>query len=207
MITVEFLQAVLRNCPAERLTHFVEPLKAACEAAEINTRARVTAFLAQAAVESRELMDLEENLSYRAARLREIFPAKFATDEIAAQYAGKPEAIANRVYAGKGGNGDEASGDGWRYRGRGIFQITLKDNYRRCSIAICGDADTLLTNPEFLTDPDYACMAAAWYWGEHNLNRWADLGDFETLTAQINRAKLHLPERVAFWKRGLEALA
>ncbi len=207
MISVEFLQAVLRNCPAERLAHFVEPLKAACEAAEINTRARLTAFLAQAAVESRELMDLEENLNYRAARLREIFPGKFPTDELAAQYAGKPEAIANRVYADKGGNGDEASGDGWRYRGRGIFQITLKDNYRRCSIAICRDADTLLVNPEFLMDPDYACMAAAWYWGEHGLNRWADLGDFETLTGQINRAKLHLAERVAFWKRGLEALA
>jgi putative chitinase len=206
MITMEVLAHVFQDCPRARLEHFVAPLQSACEAAEINTRPRVAAFLAQAAHESRQLMVLEENLNYSADGLLRTFGSHFDV-ATAADYARQPELIANRVYANKGGNDDEASGDGWRYRGRGIFQVTLKDNYRTCSIAICGDADTLLINPEFLADPDYACISAAWYWGENGLNRWADIGDFDTLTKQINHAKLGLPERVAFWKRGLEALA
>ncbi len=218
MITLELLRSVYRRCPAERLQLFVEPLRAACEAADINTKSRLTAFLAQAGVESNELLDLEEKLNYTSAeRIVQIFRRRFDADgdrvadpeEIAAaaEYVRNPQALANAVYGNREGNGDERSGDGWKYRGRGIFQITFKNNYRRCSIAICGDADTLLLNPELLTDPDYACMSAAWYWGENHLNRWADIGDFETLTAQVNRAKLHLEERVVFWKRGLEALA
>jgi putative chitinase len=207
MITLELLRRVYSSCPAERLEHFLAPLQAACEAAEINTRPRLAAFLAQAGVESDELRHVEENLRYSARRLVEVFPRHFPTIEAAEAVAGKPEAIANRVYANKGGNGDEASGDGWRYRGRGIFQVTLRDNYARCSRALCGDnAATLLENPDWLTDPDYACMSAAWYWGEHNLNRWADLGDLETLTAEINRAKLGMPERVALYRRGIAAL-
>lgn len=218
MITIELLRHVFPDCPAERLGHFVEPLQAACAFAELNTRPRVTAFLAQAGVESNQLRHLEENLYYTSAeRIVRVFLRRFDGDgdrridpeEITAaeRFVRRPEALANFVYANRFGNGDEASGDGWRYRGRGIFQLTFKDQYRSCSIAIAGDADTLLLNPEFLTDPDYACLSAAWYWREKNLNRWADLGDFEGLTARINTAKLHLDERVAFWKRGIEALA
>lgn len=217
MITLELLRHVYSSCPVERLEHFLEPIKAACDGAEINTRPRVTAFLAQAGHESAELRVLEENLRYSdPARIVAIFrrfdlngdrAIDAAELEAARGFVNKAEALANFVYANKGGNGDEASGDGWRFRGRGIFQVTLKDNYRLTSLAICGDADTLLTNPEFLADPDYACMSAAAYWGEHGLNRWADLGDFETLTAKINPAKLGLANRVALWKRGIEFLA
>jgi putative chitinase len=204
IITLEILAHVCPDCPEERLQHFVGPLNAACDAAEINTRARVAAFLAQAAHESSQLRILEENLNYSAEGLLKTF--RF-DETSAAEYARKPERIANRAYANKIGNGDEASGDGWRYRGRGIFQLTGRDNYRACSIAVCGDADTLLINPEFVADPDYACASAGWYWAERNLNRWADIGDFETLTAHVNHAKLGLVDRVAYWKRGLEAMA
>lgn len=206
MITIELLHAVYPLCPPERLQHFVEPLVAACDAAEINTSERLAAFLAQAGHESRQLLALEENLNYSADGLVKTFGAHF-DHAAAADYARHPERIANRAYAGKGGNGDEASGDGWLYRGRGIFQITLKNNYRTCSIAICGDADTLLINPELLADPDYACMAAAWYWGEHRLNALADAGDFAGLTAKINPAKLGLKERDDFRLAALKAIA
>jgi putative chitinase len=205
VITRELLHQVYPMCQPYRLEHFVAPLAAACEAAEINTRPRVAAFLAQAGHESRQLMALEENLNYSAEGLVGTFGSIFAG--VAAQYARQPEKIANRAYASKGGNGDEASGDGWMYRGRGLFQVTLKDNYRACSIAICGDADTLLINPELLADPDYACQSAAWYWSANDLNRWADIGDFETLTGKINRAKHGLAQRVALWKAVLGALA
>lgn len=205
MITLEVLAHVCPDCPEDRLQHFVDPLNTACESAEINTRARIAPFIAQAAHESSELRVLEENLNYSAESLLKTFGVRFDV-ATAAEYARKPERIANRAYAHKNGNGDEASGDGWLYRGRGIFQLTGRANYRACSIAICGDSDTLLTNPEFVSDPDYACASAAWYWAENKLNRWADLGDFETLTAHINHAKLGLADRVGYWKRALEAL-
>jgi putative chitinase len=218
VITSDLLRAVFRSCPRERLDHFLEPLQAAADYAQLNTRPRVTMFLAQAAHESREFGALEESLYYTdAARVARIFRTAFDADrsgsispgeiQDAVRYTRAPERLANRVYANRNGNGNEASGDGWRYRGRGIFQLTGKANYRACSIAMCGDADTLLVNPEFLADPDYACLSAAWYWDVHALNRWADLGEFETLTAQINPAKLGLTERVVYWKRCLEALA
>lgn len=213
-VTLETLRAVCPQCPAERARLFVEPLNAALEAASIDTPARVAAFLAQAAHESAQLRVLEENLNYSAERLLALFSSRLTAFE-AAQLAGKPEAIANRLYGGRMGNGDERSGDGWRYRGRGIFQVTGRDNYRTCSVAICGDADTLLANPEFLTDPDYACMAAAWFWGEHRLNFFADAGDFDGISDTINRGRKTAAagdahgyaDRVAYWKRAIGALA
>lgn len=218
LVTLEVLRQVYPDCPADRAAHFVEPLRAAMDTVGITTPARVAAFLAQAGHESQQLMRLEENLVYTSAeqivrifrsdfdgdRNRAISPAELAD---AQRFVRNPEALANRVYANQNGNGDEASGDGWRYRGRGIFQITGRANYRICSIAICADADTLLVNPEFLADPDYACMAAAWYWAEHDLNALADRGAFEEITRRINGGTHGLAERVALWHRGIEALA
>jgi len=213
-ITREVLCVVYPDCPAERAAHFVEPLNAALMAAGIDTPARVAAFLAQAGHESAQLTRLEEGLSYSAERLLALFPSRLTAFD-AAELARQPERLANRLYGGRMGNGPEGSGDGWRYRGRGIFQVTGRDNYRTCSIAICDDADTLLVNPEFLTDPDYACMAAAWYWGEHDLNRYADAGDFDGLSDMINRGRKTVTvgdahgygDRVAYWKRAIGALA
>lgn len=214
LVTLETLRAVCPQCPVERAQLFVDPLNAALEAASVNTPARVAAFLAQAAHESAQLRVLEESLNYSAERLLAVFSSRLTAFE-AAELAGKPEAIANRLYGGRMGNGAEKTGDGWRYRGRGIFQVTGRDNYRTCSIAICGDADTLLSNPEFLTDPDYACMAAAWFWGEHRLNFFADAGDFDGISDTINRGRKTAAagdshgyaDRVAYWKRAIGALA
>ena len=111
------------------LTHWYEALSAILPEYEINTPQRVAAFVAQCAHESGNFRMLKENLNYRAVTLRKIFPKYFPTDELAAQYAGKPEKIANKVYGNRMGNGDEASGDGFRYCGRGLIQLTGKENY------------------------------------------------------------------------------
>lgn len=193
---------------------WVPPLNAAMEGAYIDTPVRIARFLAQAAHESDGFTALEENLSYGPAALIKTFPAHFTAAE-AQVYGYRPEKIANRVYANRMGNGEEGAGYGYLYRGRGIFQVTGRNNYRLCSIAICGDADTLLINPDLLVDPDYACMSAGWYWGEHNLNEWADRADFDKISDIINIGHVTAREgdangyqsRLAYLQRASQALA
>ena len=131
---------------------------------EINTPQRVAAFVAQCAHESGGFMVLQENLNYRWQSLRKIFPKYFPTDEIAQQYASKTnkqEAIANRVYANRMGNGPEESGDGWRYRGRGLIQLTGRDNYSwfAASLNISPEEAT-----EYLGTFEGAAQSACWFW-------------------------------------------
>lgn len=146
---------------------------------EINTPARQRFFLAQAAHESAGFTRLEENLDYTAARLVQVFPKHFTPFE-AADYAHKPVKIANRVYAGRGGNGDEASGDGWLFRGGGLFQLTFRANYANASRALYHDELALLRNPDLIrTDPDHAIATAVWYWISNDLNRFADANDLD----------------------------
>ncbi|MGP5481154.1 glycoside hydrolase family 19 protein, partial [Pseudomonas helleri] len=114
----------------------------------------------------------------------------------------KPEQIANNVYAGRMGN--SAPGDGWKYRGRGLIQLTGKTNYRRCGEALGLD---LLTQPELLEKPQHACMAAAWFWGSNGLNSLADKGDIETITQRINGGLTGLADRQAIYARALKVLA
>lgn len=185
---------------------FIGPLNQAMVRWGIDTDVRIAAFLAQAAHESAELTRLEENLSYSAEGLLRTWPRRF-TAELAGEYAKKPEAIANRVYANRLGNGPEELGDGWRYRGRGIFQVTGRANYRDCSIAIAGDADTLLVNPELLTAPEYACQSAGWFWTSRGLSELADRGGFEEITRRINGGLHGLAERVGYWNRAIAMLA
>jgi len=181
---------------------FIGPLNQAFARWDIATPRRISAFLAQAAHESAELTKLEEDLRYSAGRLVALWPRRFTPAEALA-YEGNPEAIGNRVYGGRLGNGPEASGDGWRYRGRGIFQLTGRANYRDASIAVAGDADTLLVNPELVAEPVYACQTAGWYWASQDLNALADVGDVETITRRINGGRHGLAERVAYWQRAL----
>jgi len=116
-----------------------------------------------------------------------VFPRFFPDDESAQRYATLgPTAIANRVYASREGNRDEASGDGWKYRGRGAIGVTFTNNYRACSIAVCGDPLVLLEHPEFLADPEFGAAAAAWYWNLHKCNELADSGDFEGISDEIS---------------------
>ena len=159
---------------------------------EITTPQRVAAFLAQCAHESGGFVFLKENLNYKAASLRRVFPKYFPDDAIAAQYAGKGEMIANRVYANRMGNGDEASGDGFRYCGRGLIQLTGRDNYA----FFAGSLDIPVEEAaEYLQTFEGAVQSACWFWETNNLNQWADKDDILTLTKRINGGTIGLEDR------------
>jgi putative chitinase len=136
---------------------------------------------------------LVENLNYSANGLLATF-RKYFTPDLANAYARKPQAIASRVYANRMGNGDEASGEGWKYRGRGILQVTGKNNYYQCSQFIFSD-DRLIDSPELLQTPEYALRSACWYWVNNNLNALADTRDVEALTRRINGGTNGLQDR------------
>jgi len=186
-------------------------LNAAMRRFEINSTARAAAFLAQVAHESNELRHLVENLSYSASRLLQVWPRRFPTLETALPYERQPETLANYVYANRLGNGDEASGDGWRFRGRGLLQITGRDNYRAAGLAL---ALTLESEPEQVETPVVAALVAAQFWQSHGLNELADERDgvdadanFETMTVRINGGRVGLDARRAYWEKAKTALA
>ena len=167
---------------------------------EITTPQRVAAFLAQCAHESGGFVFLKENLNYKAASLRRVFPKYFPDDAIAAQYAGKGEMIANRVYANRMGNGDEASGDGWRYCGRGLIQLTGKNNYT----FFAGSLDIPVEEAsEYLQTFEGAVQSACFFWEQNKLNQWADTGDILTLTKRINGGTIGLEDRIKHYEHAL----
>jgi putative chitinase len=167
---------------------------------EITTPQRVAAFLAQCAHESGGFVFLKENLNYKAASLRRVFPKYFPDDAIAAQYAGKGEMIANRVYANRMGNGDEASGDGWRYCGRGLIQLTGKNNYT----FFAGSLDIPVEEAsEYLQTFEGAVQSACFFWEQNKLNQWADAGDILTLTKRINGGTIGLEDRIKHYEHAL----
>lgn len=170
---------------------------------DINTVPRVAAFVAQCAHESGGFKMLKENLNYRAVTLRKIFPKYFPTDELAAQYAGKPELIANKVYGNRMGNGDESSGDGFRYCGRGLIQLTGKNNYMAFAESIETPVEEI---PEFLGTFEGAVQSACWFWETNNLNQWADKGDILTLTKRINGGTIGLEDRIKHYKHAMHIL-
>ena len=173
---------------------------------EINTPQRMAAFLAQCAHESGGFIAIKENLNYRAASLRKIFPKYFPTDEIAQHYASLPnkqEAIANRVYANRMGNGDEQSGDGYRYCGRGLIQLTGKDNYTFFAGSLGISVEEAA---EYLQTFEGAAQSACWFWETNNLNQWADKGDIVTLTKRINGGTIGLEDRIKHYEHALHVL-
>jgi putative chitinase len=185
------------------LDHWYEALCQILPDYEINTPQRVAAFLAQCAHESGGFRALKENLNYRAETLRKIFPKYFPTDDIANQYAGLPnkqEAIANRVYANRMGNGDEASGDGFRYCGRGLIQLTGKQNYTKFAESLDIPVEEA---SEFLSTFEGAIQSAAWFWESNNLNQYADSGDILTMTKRINGGTIGLEDRKKHYEHAL----
>jgi putative chitinase len=170
---------------------------------DINTPPRVAAFIAQCAHESGNFRMLKENLNYRAVTLRKVFPKYFPTDELANQYAGKPEMIANKVYGNRMGNGDEASGDGFRYCGRGLIQLTGKQNYQNFADSIETPVEEI---PAFLATFEGAVQSACWFWESNNLNQWADKGDILTLTKRINGGTIGLEDRIKHYNHALHVL-
>ena len=170
---------------------------------EINTPQRMAAFLAQCAHESGGFTAIKENLNYRAVSLRKTFAKYFPTDELAQQYANKPQAIANKVYANRMGNGDEASGDGYRYSGRGLIQLTGKDNYFwfAASLEISPEAAS-----EYMETFEGAAQSACWFWETNKLNQWADADDILTLTKRINGGTIGLEDRIKHYEHAKHVL-
>ncbi|MDH1143327.1 glycoside hydrolase family 19 protein [Pseudomonas mosselii] len=164
---------------------FVPALNRAMARWKIDSPVRQAAFLAQISHESGQLRHLTENLNYSAEALVRTWPSRF-TAQNAGAYARQPEKIANRVYGGRMGNGPEASGDGWRHRGRGLIQLTGRDNYRAAAQAL---SLPLLENPELLEQPEHAAQSAAWWWAAHGLNELADAGRFSDIGSIINTGK------------------
>jgi putative chitinase len=181
ILTVELLSAACGSTPAVSAAA-LPGLQTACDKYAINTPLRAAAFLANVGVESAQLTATVENLNYRADRLLAVFPSHFTQAE-AQQYAGKPEAIANRAYASRMGNGDEASGDGWKYRGRGYIQLTGRFNYSQAAAGLGLD---LLNHPELLETPAGAATSAAYFWNKNALNRFADLNQCDRVCKAIN---------------------
>ena len=172
---------------------------------EIDSVQRVAAFLAQTAHDSGNYRALKENLNYRAETLTRLWPSRFPAD-VAACYAAMPnkqEAIANRAYADRMGNGPEASGDGFRYCGRGLIQLTGKDNYTRFAESIETPVEEL---PEYLSTFEGAVQSACWFWESNNLNQWADAGDMLTLTKRINGGTIGLDDRIKHYNHACHVL-
>lgn len=184
---------------------FLDPLNAAFERFEITTPERMAGFLAQAMHESMDFTHLEENLYYtRPERITQIFRA---VPDVAAAVplTRNPRALANRVYANRLGNGDEASGDGWKYRGRGLFQLTGKENYLNAMLALDRD---YLENPDLVALPDDAALTAAWYWHINGLNELADQKLIDAITKRVNGpAMLGARERREDFHEALVGLA
>ena len=172
---------------------------------DITTPLRIAAFIAQCSHESGQFTVLEENLNYRAETLTRLWPNRFPPD-VAARYvamSNKQEAIANRAYCNRMGNGDEASGDGYKYRGRGLIQLTGKDNY--VSFSLSEDNEALI-KPELVSQPNLAVQSACWFWKNNNLNRFADVGDIVGLTRAINGGYNGLEERKKYYENALRIL-
>lgn len=163
---------------------FADPLAAACQKFGINTPARLAAFIGQCRVESADFTQLEEGLYYRdAERLLKIFPSRVKSLAQAQTLIRNPQGLANAVYASRLGNGDEASGDGWRYRGRGLKQLTGKANYAEAEIAT---GRPYVSQPDLAAqDPD-ACLTAAWFWHKMGCSQLADSGQIEEITRRVN---------------------
>ena len=169
----------------------------------INNTQRQASFIGQCQHESGNFKTLEENLHYKAESLMKVWPSRFTDKIVADAYANNPEKIANKVYGGRMGNGNEESGDGWKYHGRGLIQLTGKENYDRCGKAIGVD---LVNQPQLLVEPNYACLSAGWFWNKLGLNDLADAADYTQMTKRINGGTLGLDDRIAKITKAKEVL-
>jgi putative chitinase len=205
MITVSQLKQLLPKNPY--VEHWHHALEQLFPDYDINTPKRMAAFIAQCAHESGGFMVLKENLNYKAATLRKIFPKYFPNDQIAQDYASRPNkqvAIASKVYANRMGNGDEASQDGWKFCGRGLIQLTGKSNYQAFADSLEMDINDV---PEYLATFEGAAQSACWFWETNKLNQWADAGDILTLTKRINGGTIGLEDRKKHYDHALHVLA
>lgn len=170
----------------------------------IDTINRQAAFIGQCGHECGNFRILEENLNYRAATLMKLWPKRFPTLEIANECAGNPSRIANTVYASRMGNRDAASGDGYRFRGRGCIQLTGSTNYYQAGKALGED---LWKDPGLVATPKYAALTAGWFWSTHGCNNLAEQKDWTGLTKKINGGTIGLQERIAHTEQAIRVLS
>lgn len=201
MITTDQLKAILPHCKEPE--QWANLLSEECAEWGLVTKTQIAGFIAQTGHESSHFNTLEENLNYSAERLDVVFPKYFKTVD-PKQYHRNPEKIANRVYASRIGNGDEASGDGYKFRGRGLIQCTGRANYARCSEQLFGDDDVLLDSPELLLLPEHALGSALWYWKVNNLK---DISDINIMTKKVNGGLIGIEDRKAIYTRALKVLS
>jgi putative chitinase len=181
---------------------WLAPLEETFAKYDISTPARQAAFIGQCAHESGNFKILQENLNYSAEGLMKTWPSRFPNKEIADQYARQPAKIAGKVYNGRLGNTSEE--EAAKYLGRGLIQLTGKENYDHCGLGIGVD---LLANPALLLEPRYATLSAGWFWNKKGLNALADTGDAVTITKRINGGALGLDDRLAKTDKALRVLA
>ena len=199
---------------------WLEAVVEACARFQINTPKRIAAFLAQTAHESGGYTMLEENLNYSADTMAVVWPNRFAEmgpdkkpikengknkpNKFALALHRKPEMIANVVYSNRMGNGTIESGEGWLYKGRGLKQLTGKDNYTRCGNSLGVD---FVSQPELLLKPQYAALSAGWFWDSNRLGDFADRDDFVGMTKKINGGTIGLSDRESRYKAVLSVLS
>jgi putative chitinase len=208
IITSVQLTQIMPECKSTEV--WVGALNEAMGKFDINTPCRAAAFLAQIAHESAQLCRLIESLNYSAARLMQVWPRRFPTLDKARQYERNPQKLANYVYANRLGNGDEASGDGWKFCGRGLIQLTGRGNYRELAKAL---GLPLEGQPELLEEPNPAALSAAHFWRSHGLNELADDRnddnddeDFVMISIRINGGRAGLNERKRYWQKAKSVL-
>jgi putative chitinase len=197
MLSIDKLQALGID------SKWLKPLEKTFAKYDISTPKRQAAFIGQCAHESNNFRSLEENLNYKPETLMKVWPSRFPDLPTAMKYAHNPDAIANKVYGGRMGNGPEETGEGAKYHGRGLLQLTGKENYDNCGKGIGVD---LINQPGLLAQPDCAAMSAGWFWNKKGLNALADAGDYETMTKRINGGLIGLDDRKAKIAKALQVL-
>jgi putative chitinase len=200
MTSEQLAQAL--HMTAAKAEEWIEAINQTFETFGIETPEQQASFLGQCGHESNGFTALSENLNYKAESLCKVWPKRFPTLEAAQPYNRNPEAIANHVYAGRMGNGDEESGDGFAFRGRGLIQLTGRANYRACGEALGVDLES---DPDLVATPQFAALSAGWFWSTHGLNNIAE--DIVAVTKKINGGTLGLDDRVARTQRALDAFA
>jgi putative chitinase len=182
---------------------WLQPLNETFARFDISTPIRQASFIGQASHESGNFKKIQEGLSYSAERLMVIWPKRFPTLEIAQKYARNEKGLANNVYANRMGNRDEASGDGFRFKGRGLFQLTGHSNYYHAGQALGVD---FVMEPDLVATPMYAALTAGWFWNTQKLNQFADVRDYKTMTKKINGGFIGLDDRIKHINHAMQVL-
>lgn len=204
MITLNILKTICPKTKPTILEKYVEPINTVGEYYEMfENPKRIAGFLAQVAHESGGFTAIKENLNYSAKGLMTTFKKYFPDEATAKQYEKKPEKIANRVYANRMKNGDESSGDGYRFCGRGLIQLTGRDNYTKFAQALNMSIEDTIA---YLETPNGALVSAAWFWDNNKLNQYCDRDDFVTLTKRINGGTIGLEDRKHHYQIALNML-